>query len=416
MAKGKDAKGAGKGQPENYKTELCRFFQQGCCGKGSTCPFAHGEHELRGDAVQKDNSRMKDADVMCWLQARRQQGGKAGEEFERQWKAWCKANQLSEVSKAERVNSIYAFREAQEGTPDETTSTTSQKPEKPAKTKKPKFNKSPKCPQGHLMSDLLCAEGDEYECDGCSREVKSGRFYDCRDCDYSLCVTCGRETDSKDEDPTAPGPAAEADTAEGAEGAERAWKAGVRTLQEKLWAAVPLRLTLPDDLTLSDEVMSAIRQRCAVQAGGVFSSSQQCLVNTCLGEQNLAAVSNTLRLRRWLQQPLSCQEEHSRATLCLLQALWGGSPGQREAAEAVIDFVVIVGLSHFIALGVTASVTSGDSDDEGDEAAAPEEHQEPEEAARGRRVEAQQEKTSTRRWDYTGGYRPAEKESNEEAM
>ncbi|CAK9014521.1 unnamed protein product [Durusdinium trenchii] len=80
----------------------------------------------------------------------------------------------------------------------------------------------------------------------------------------------------------------------------------------------------------------------------------------------------------------------------------------------MIDFVCFVGLSHFVAVGVTRSFEPSEPT-EGPCAVDDEPEEESEEAARARRVEAQQQKKSTRRWDYTGGYRPVEPESNEQA-
>lgn len=31
----------------NYKTSICKFFEQGTCQKGAACPYAHGEWELK---------------------------------------------------------------------------------------------------------------------------------------------------------------------------------------------------------------------------------------------------------------------------------------------------------------------------------------------------------------------------------
>jgi len=38
---------AGGSRGSAYKVKLCTFFEQGKCTKGSTCTFAHGQHELR---------------------------------------------------------------------------------------------------------------------------------------------------------------------------------------------------------------------------------------------------------------------------------------------------------------------------------------------------------------------------------
>ena len=40
---------------QGFKVELCTFFQQGCCAKGSTCTFAHGEVDLAKPARQSSD-------------------------------------------------------------------------------------------------------------------------------------------------------------------------------------------------------------------------------------------------------------------------------------------------------------------------------------------------------------------------
>jgi len=47
----------------------------------------------------------------------------------------------------------------------------------------------PTCPQGHALKRRK-ADGD-YECDACNRDIAEGkRFYDCRQCDFSVCLKC----------------------------------------------------------------------------------------------------------------------------------------------------------------------------------------------------------------------------------
>jgi len=48
---------------------------------------------------------------------------------------------------------------------------------------------APKCPKGHGFKRRK-ADGD-YECDSCGKDILTGkRVFDCRKCDYSLCVKC----------------------------------------------------------------------------------------------------------------------------------------------------------------------------------------------------------------------------------
>jgi len=43
-------KGGGKGGGKGFKTQMCKYFQNGSCQKGDQCTYAHGEHELGGAA------------------------------------------------------------------------------------------------------------------------------------------------------------------------------------------------------------------------------------------------------------------------------------------------------------------------------------------------------------------------------
>merc|ERR1719335_1400758 len=50
----------------------------------------------------------------------------------------------------------------------------------------------PVCPKGH---DLKRRKADaEYACDVCEKDIATGkRFYDCRKCDWSICLKCHKE-------------------------------------------------------------------------------------------------------------------------------------------------------------------------------------------------------------------------------
>jgi len=191
------------------------------------------------------------------------------------------------------------------------------------------------------------------------------------------------------------------------------------------------------------ELVRRCEEQCARFAGLFLeSSSVPVLVRTCLGEQNLAGVYQALDLGEVLQMAEVEVDERAAIASSLLVILWRGACRSSDrtclwrAAEALIDFVCIVGLSHFVAMGVMNAYKSeddgdaADSDEEviwgqdtnatgaGEQGGGADVEEESEEAARERRVLAQQERKSSVRWDYTGGYRAAEirrPETNEEA-
>jgi len=145
--------GAGKPQKEfvakNFKRDMCKYFLEGKCGLGKECTFAHSWKEIEerkavppqepkplGATQTKAipckyhsmNQCKKGADcpfshegfperipgekaAQAWLKAHREQGGSEGEMFEKEWKDWCRAKELSSVSKLERIASIIEFRE-----------------------------------------------------------------------------------------------------------------------------------------------------------------------------------------------------------------------------------------------------------------------------------------------------------------
>jgi len=50
----------------------------------------------------------------------------------------------------------------------------------------------PSCPQGHSLKRRKVDE--DYECDICQSDIVQGkRFYDCRKCDYSVCLRCHKQ-------------------------------------------------------------------------------------------------------------------------------------------------------------------------------------------------------------------------------
>mmetsp|Transcript_25655 Transcript_25655/g.59304 ORF Transcript_25655/g.59304 Transcript_25655/m.59304 type:complete len:254 (-) Transcript_25655:27-788(-) len=52
------------------------------------------------------------------------------------------------------------------------------------------------CPEAHPLKKRKSE--DEYECDMCQRDIATGKkFYDCRQCNYSICLKCFRKHASK---------------------------------------------------------------------------------------------------------------------------------------------------------------------------------------------------------------------------
>jgi len=112
------------------------------------------------------------------------------------------------------------------------------------------------------------------------------------------------------------------------------------------------------------------------------------------------------------------------------------------AARALTDFICLLGLSHFVAEGVVQTVSGNGepsesvvAEDKWGSAPKLDEEEQPtsvkagadrrgtrhakgeDDAARARRVQAQEQRKANLRWDYTGGYRAElPKETNEEAM
>ncbi|CAE7471920.1 unnamed protein product [Symbiodinium natans] len=476
MAKGSrwpeaKSKGSGKGKgkpPDNYKTELCRFFERGLCEKGKACPFAHGKEELRPSTLSENitANKQKDAEVMSWLKERREQEGHAGEEFEHHWKAWCKIHGLKDLTKAARLKSIHDFRAEMES---QVSTGSEGQPREPGGP-----SADAVCPQGHRLKVSHAA--DEYECDGCGADIRPGStFSDCRGCDYSLCEACSK-TAASEERPVkcAAGPAAEAPALEPAvrratdavrhatderpDGVNFVWASSIEAIRFKLKNAIEDGLKLADLIGSTSqqsplqcpELVRQCEGRCASFIGHfLFPEALPIVVQTCLSEQNLAGVCRALQLESLLQLEPDAEpaELAARATVAssLFLALFRAARRSPDnacllvAVEAMLDFVCLIGTSHFVAMGVMSDMSADaadaslqdpqcDAETDGEEVLwqdAPVAGQPPEtalaaeseDAARARRVQAQQERRSALRWDYTGGYRPADakRETNEEA-
>lgn len=538
MAKG-DGKSKGHGKDpagrvgnRKFKMDLCTYHMSGRCVRGTECPFAHGEHELRCKPGGKDGKDGKDemredAEVMAWLQGMRQDG-QAGEEFEKHWKAWCKVNDVHGAPKLQRIKRIHAFRldwEAGRVTSDPTLQAILDRdrgwepPEKPPE-KREKPQKAPKglqnlkaeatCPKGHFLEDKICLEVEEFGCDSCGVDItEGGRIFDCRECDYTLCTSCGtscgtQEADRPDrpaeaqlvrgQDPSreirerpeitsvlagAPAQLSSCTNSsnscpqkhklmdivceegveyacngcrkdircgeilyncepcdyclcdacvapEAPEAAEdfpkAAWDENLQALREKLLQQRS-RLRLDDPMLGRPSValLSACQQRCSRLSGPLLfagSGSLQSIVTTCLGAQNLSALAAMLQLSAMFPVPELSQEDLAKA---LLEALlrYPGLSEFQTLCDALLDFVCLLGFTHFVAVGVTHSfpepqlAVAGEGAQDAQGLVKPEET---EAAARARRVREQQQKMSTKKWDYTGGYRPAEgTETNEQA-
>eukprot|EP00913_Durusdinium_trenchii_P002556 g2365.t1 len=198
----------------------------------------------------------------------------------------------------------------------------------------------------------------EFTCDGCPQAMAGGAtIYDCRDCDYCLCVQCFDDAAESEETDDFP---------------DRAWEDGLGLLREKIGnIARSLKLDEPQkpspellrcwDMPLRGLVRCECRTRCSTMIGlALFAGSVDSIVRTCLGDQNLSAVGSLLQLRQVFKRDW---EKADLARSCLeallkskghLEALPDTQPAS-SACEAMIDFVCFVGLSHFVAVGVTRS-------------------------------------------------------------
>lgn len=164
------------------------------------------------------------------------------------------------------------------------------------------------------------------------------------------------------------------------------WASSIGAIRFKLKHAIEDGLKLGDLIGLTTqqsplkcpELVRECEGRCAGFIGHfLFPEALPTVVQTCLGEQNLAGVCRALQLEALLQIETD-GELASRA-----EVIWA----------------------------------SGQLPETANDPQPAEEPQESEEAARARRVQAQQERKSSVRWDYTGGYRAADakRETNEEA-
>eukprot|EP00930_Biecheleria_cincta_P063551 TRINITY_DN4908_c0_g2_i1.p1 TRINITY_DN4908_c0_g2~~TRINITY_DN4908_c0_g2_i1.p1 ORF type:complete len:724 (+),score=114.81 TRINITY_DN4908_c0_g2_i1:53-2224(+) len=589
--KGKGAspnKGAGKGRT-TYKTDLCSFFERGCCDKGSACSFAHGMEDLQGGQGNHNSGAnlRPDSDVMSWLKEQREQGGQAGLEFEAKWKEWCKSHNLKNIPRSERIQSIHDFRAHVASSPQD------EFPSDANMSASGHADLRPTCLKGHELKERVCGPED-YECDNCKADIREGeRFYDCGECDYSHCCACYKKriaalTDSKGKkgnaarvatkqggleenanhvisqhkapevrhDPQAKcseleqrkaaqetknefgkqgtptekehsqaikqnekhavqhePPAKSRETAKQKKktveasntlevsqelpakqdgptmpNTNRLWNSSIELVRTKLLAAIEDRHV--KQALRPDWVPGSAWQRLASQAAchadkcearcaeiaGSFLNSEGVgtLAKTCMGRRTMSAVSCTLRLQELLKDSeirVQTEEQQSLLAAACVAELFNEicettnpSPRLKAAAAALIDFICLVGLSHFVAEGVVQAFAPGASDagtaqrdepakrgndlskasqadvpecrraentaegDAGEDArgergntqASQPSHVEDEDSMRTRRIQAQEQRKSTLQWDYTGGYRPTEhqnkNESNEEAM
>jgi len=80
-----------------------------------------------------------------------------------------------------------ALRESAKAEYPEAPEPASSSPSKPKQVPPP----SQRCPAGHLLEK---DDGEEWNCDGCSKSMKPGSFvYMCQKCDYGLCFRCLRK-------------------------------------------------------------------------------------------------------------------------------------------------------------------------------------------------------------------------------
>eukprot|EP00747_Dinoflagellata_sp_TGD_P061171 gnl/TRDRNA2_/TRDRNA2_152396_c0_seq10.p1 gnl/TRDRNA2_/TRDRNA2_152396_c0~~gnl/TRDRNA2_/TRDRNA2_152396_c0_seq10.p1 ORF type:complete len:609 (-),score=138.64 gnl/TRDRNA2_/TRDRNA2_152396_c0_seq10:365-2191(-) len=112
--KGKDAdsfpKGKGRGKTEAGERDGQQNRKDGV-EKGKTLEARDkGKGNTKGVTGAAVGSTAGES--MAWLKDQRQQGGRAGEEFEAAWKRWCTEHRLNEMTKSMRVESIAEFRQS----------------------------------------------------------------------------------------------------------------------------------------------------------------------------------------------------------------------------------------------------------------------------------------------------------------
>eukprot|EP00928_Gymnodinium_smaydae_P003950 TRINITY_DN11393_c1_g1_i1.p1 TRINITY_DN11393_c1_g1~~TRINITY_DN11393_c1_g1_i1.p1 ORF type:complete len:638 (+),score=93.97 TRINITY_DN11393_c1_g1_i1:58-1914(+) len=454
----------------NYKADLCKFFERGYCEKGRDCSFAHGRHELRSDpqGQRRTVEKSAEADVMSWLKERRECEGSEGAEFEKRWKAWCKANGVHDMTKPERVESIMSFRRQIESLDVVEQASSSSLPQSGKETSSGADQSADKsldaaCPKGHALMKKMAVG---YECDVCGSDIaEDSFFYDCRACDYSLCSDCRTQMPERtgvDSVVSEPAPVKQQSDPE-AVGTWGAWSRGVKQVVASLDEARRgghLKEGLNPDWNdgsdwyrLSRQAWAHLKKcesRCSSIAGCFLDAEGITnLVDLCVGQDNLVAVFHSLRLAEFFEASVASTIDTDKRRAFITAAFLGELLGADEqsasqaqnsvrdkAAEALVAFVCLAGFSRFMAIGVVTAAKGSARDasddlvgqaqaDEEDESVSSEDDDnvgdlEKEAVARTRRVEAQQQRRAGAKWDYTGGYRPnarnsEKKETNEEA-
>jgi len=492
--------------------------------------------------MPQSETKVKEKEVMRWLQAQRE--GPDAMEFERTWKAWCKRHELNKLSKEDRIQRLLVFRQEVEDENEILSWLEAQRKSSYGEKFEAEWTKWSRahnlknlekedqiqsylefrrlfeasmedegrilgaskvtCPKGHHLQEAICGDDESFACDGCEVDIScGGKIFDCRACDYTLCVPCAQADEQKgaktEDESLCQGPGAadsneveaqvldetsresqkghvEAPSGEPQRGScpkghdllevvcgeaeftcdacerdvlngevvfdcrtcdyclcdaclpetaettedfpEGVWFDGIVELKDMI-ATQPLSLEA-GNAEAAELLQSACSQRCKRMAGPLlFAGRHQSLVNTCLGQQNLCAVAITLSLSNLFPTTSLQEADLTRAVLeaLCLESRGSSSESCTRVADALVDFVCLAGLSHFVAVGVTRCFSSEKPGTCREEAQGPEPMvpQESEEDARARRVQAQQQMRSAKRWDYTGGYRPAERETNEQA-
>lgn len=410
-----DGKGKSKGKgggasSGGYKTDICVFYERGICNKGRDCPFAHGKEELQGDGVNTPVSSWNQAevDVMAWLQEKRHQQGKAGEDFEKRWKAWCAKKGVSNLDKNGRKKCIYEFREecerqAQNSQTDKRA---------PAEDYWEYFDSNYETHSTNCSASAASSVPKAISVPKKKTQVQDDVDNSVDDC-------------PRDESP---------------EGVWRNGAARVRAKLEKAKCAGALQKCMWPEWTsgsawhnLGCQSVAALEvactKRCADMAGTFLDDNGiRALGSLCVGQHNLTATFHALQLMHFLSDDAACEVDNEKRCAVVAAAFAGellaeGDPNtdtvscrdaRETALKALVDFICVLGLGWFAAHGITSASGEGSKESTaGNEVEEVEEVEENEDEARRRRIQARQQRSDVQ-WNYTGGYQPADLASKAE--
>eukprot|EP00439_Symbiodinium_sp_Y106_P046777 s4226_g5.t7 len=199
------------------------------------------------------------------------------------------------------------------------------------------------CAKGHRLK-RHCARV-EYECDACCAEIQPGStVFHCLECG-GPCVACSAQSTTNDRPATTV-------------------RACRRCFSLKLGDVIDL--TGQHSPVECPELVRECEGRCAGFIGRIlFPEALPTVVQMCLSEQNLAGACRALQLEVLLEIETD-GELASRAAVAssFFMALFHASRRRGRgtacllvAVEAMLDFVCLIGTSHFVAMGEEADVS-----------------------------------------------------------